>query len=111
MARKNEWWLIHGPHANKVNSNMSETQPGFTPEPHAPTPVAPKGPPTASLMDDPYNLLASGLSVDAEVLRAKFRELGLSLQNDTQEAAHLDWMRRFQGGTLSERKIVGRSAA
>lgn len=57
--------------------------------------------------DDPYVLLAGRLDVDPGVLRVKLRELGLSLVNDAQDAAHRDWMRRFQAGTLSERKIIG----
>lgn len=58
--------------------------------------------------DDPYALLANKLGVDADVLQAKLRELGLSLHNNAQEAAHAEWMRKFRDGTLSERKIIGR---
>jgi hypothetical protein len=57
--------------------------------------------------DDPYALLGAKIDVAPDVLRAKFRELGLSLHNDAQEIAHLEWTRKFRDGTLSERKIVG----
>jgi hypothetical protein len=64
-------------------------------------------------MTNPNARLAHRLGVAPDVLAAKLRELGLRVvdSNDTtnaeQESRHVEWMRKFQNGTLSERKIIG----
>lgn len=60
---------------------------------------------------DPNERLALHLGVAPAVLAAKFKELGLRIVddagNEAQEARHVEWMRKLQDGTLSQRKIIG----